>query len=71
MGRAIRVTVTSVYQYIPNLDDLEYQAQLVTSIEDAMALDQREIQAGLFSVEEFIEEPPKVTALWEIVEDGT
>lgn len=71
MGKSIRVTVTYVYEYIPDLGDLAYQAQLVTSVEDAMALDQRETQAGLFSIAEFIEEPPKVTALWEVIEDGT
>lgn len=71
MGKAIRVTVTSIYQYKPNLNEEEYKVNSVYSLEDALSFDHKDWEKGGILLEEMIDEPPRVTALWEIVEDPT
>jgi len=71
MAKAIRVTVTSVYEYMPNLEENEYLDKGITTIAEALELDRRDCAAGKISADELSFNLPKTTAVWEIVEDPT
>lgn len=71
MSQAIRVTVTSVYEYTPNLEDNEYLEKQVSSVEDALELDRTDYGRKFLTLDELCYNEPKVTTVWEIVEDPT
>ncbi len=71
MGRCIRIIVTSVYEYTPNLNENEYLERGITSLEEALALDERDYKKGKISPDELGFNLPEVTSVWEIVEDMT
>lgn len=71
MSQAIRVTVTSVYEYTPDLEDNEYLAKHVCSVEDALELDRTDYGRKFLTLDELCYNEPKVTTVWEIVEDPT
>lgn len=66
---SIRVVVTSVYEYDPDLDDNEYKAAGVYSVADALVLDEKDWKAGKVTLDELCYGPPKVTAEWSLVDD--
>lgn len=70
MSELIRITVTSVYEYAPNLHENEYLEQGVTTLAEALHLDQKDYERGKISPDELGYNLPKVTAVWEIVEDS-
>lgn len=71
MAKVIRVTVTSVYEYTPDLNQEEYKVNGVHSTEDAMSFDQQDWKKGGILLEELTDKAHRVTALWEIVEDSS
>lgn len=71
MAKTIRVTVTQVYTYTPDLDSAAYAEEGITTLEEAFALDRRDWESNKISMTELAYDGPRETALWEIVEDGT
>lgn len=71
MGKMVRVTVTTIYEYTPDLNDSEYRANGVNSVVDAMAFDRIDYERKLIDIYELCEKEPEVTATWEIVENPT
>lgn len=69
MAKAIRVTVTKVYQYIPDPTEDTYQSEGADTVEKMMVLDQRDYRASKFTLDEVVYTEPDEQALWEIVED--
>lgn len=71
MGKVIRVTVTTVYEYTPDLNEAEYAGNGVTTIEQALELDKRDYDRQKVQMEDLSYNLPTTASLWEIVEDQT
>lgn len=69
MAQVIQIVTTRTYTYEPALDDFEYQENGVTSIEDALALDQKDYENGKLSLEELSYRTSKEVAVWSIVDE--
>ena len=69
MAKAIRVVVTSVYTYTPDLNDENYKAECCTTAEEAMELDRKDVESGEWSLDEFSERDPIVTYNWSIIDE--
>lgn len=69
MSQKIRVVIERTYVYTPALSDLEYSASGVTSIEQALAYDQKEYEAGELDLEELLIEEVVETATWSIIDE--
>lgn len=68
MTRKIRVTTTNVYEYIPDFNTDLYATEGITTLEDALEIDKRDLKEGDISIDELADLPISVTDVWEIVD---
>lgn len=67
MNELIRITRTSIYEYAPNFDDEFYKEHNVTTLEQAILIDQNGVKDGEVGLEELSTSDPTITDIWEIV----
>ena len=69
MPKKIRLTRTEVWEYVPEFDSDFYMSEKITTIEDAMKADQKDIEKSEISVLELADEPVSTNYKWEIIDD--
>lgn len=69
MVKAIRVVVTKTYTYVPDLTEETYKVEGCASLEDALALDRREVESGQIGMEEIGAKDPIETYSWSIIDE--
>lgn len=69
MAPAIRVVVTQVYTYRPDLTETVYRENAVFDIADALKYDQNDVDNGAISVDELAVDDPITTYTWSVVDD--
>jgi hypothetical protein len=68
---SVRVTLTQVWEYKPNLDGDFYVQEGVKTVEEAMTLDQQEFLDGKVSLSELADQPTFSSSTWELFDDRT
>lgn len=66
----IRVTVTEVYEYTPNLESDFYVDKGISSIDKAAQIDLEHLRKGEVGANELADEPTSVGFHLEIFDDG-
>lgn len=69
MAQAIRVVVSHVYTYVPDLTDETYVQEGITTIDAALAADKADVESGDFSVDEISAKDPTTTYVWSIIDE--
>ena len=67
--KKIRVKVISVYEYTPDLAGDVYYAEGIKTIEDAMKMDMRDVDAGKIYADELSEDLGSKTYMWEVIDE--
>lgn len=68
MTKMIRLVRTEVYEYEPNLSDGAYMECDIKTIEDALELDKKDLEAGKVHPSDLVIEDPTATHEWSIVD---
>lgn len=69
MGKKIRVVETRIFEYIPDIQDLSYADQDCRTVEEAMAIDERDVKKREIDLLE-LDEQPIIERAWFIVNDN-
>jgi len=71
LEKRIKIVETKTYSYLPDLNEDWYQENGVTSIEDALKVDQKDYENGAISLDELGAGLSETTQTsWTIVEEG-